>query len=130
MNRYFLLHRVMGPAILLLLGVVALLSQAHVVRFSIFVPLLLILIGVIKLAQRAILTQQPLPPNPYPGAGYYPQGMVPTGQNPGAPYQGSYQGSYQAPYQAPYQGTGNPGVIPPPAAAPTQDFGNDPEGGK
>ena len=54
MNRYILLHRLTGPAVLLLLGVVALLHQANLVRFSIFVPLLLIMIGVIKLVQRAM----------------------------------------------------------------------------
>ena len=101
MNRYFLLRRMTGPAVLVLLGVVALLHQANVVRFSIFVPLLLILIGVIKLAERAVLSSQPLPPvNPYPGVPY-----------PGMPYPG-------------------PVVTPPPAAPPTHDFGNDPEGGK
>ena len=67
MNRYFLIHRLTGPAILVLLGVVALLHQAHVVRFSIFVPLMLILIGVIKLAERAVLASEP---NPYSGGQY------------------------------------------------------------
>jgi hypothetical protein len=69
MNHYILIHRLMGPAILLLLGTVALLSQAHLVHFSIFVPLLLILIGVIKLAERAALAAEPYPYGaPYPGA--------------------------------------------------------------
>ena len=39
-----------GPLVLLLLGVVALLHQADLVSWSIFIPLLLILIGVLKLA--------------------------------------------------------------------------------
>jgi len=102
MNRYILMRRLTGPAILLLLGVVALLHQAGLVRFSIFVPLMLILIGVIKLAERALLAQQPMGnfpgTQPFPGQSY-----------PGAPYQG---------------------MNVPPTAAPTHDFGNDPEGGK
>src|SRR5579871_6883755 len=73
MNRYILLHRLTGPAILVLLGVVALLHQAHVVSFSIFLPLLLILIGVIKLAERAVLANEPYPPpGQYPQQGQYP----------------------------------------------------------
>jgi|SRR6185437_8816971 len=110
MNRYFLLHRLTGPAILLLLGTVALLHQAHLVRFSIFVPLLLILIGVIKLAQRALMASQPYPP---------------AGQYPGAGYPGTWQ-------QPPYPGAPYAGPIPPapPATTPAHDFGNDPEGGK
>lgn len=108
MNRYILLHRLTGPAVLLLLGVVALLHQANLVRFSIFVPLLLIMLGVIKLAERAVLASEPPPL---------------AGQFPGAPY----QTPYQAPYQVPYVG---PVATAPPAAPPTQDFGNDPEGGK
>jgi hypothetical protein len=48
MNRYILIRRLTGPSILLLLGVVALLHQADLVNWSIFVPLLLILIGVLN----------------------------------------------------------------------------------
>jgi len=55
MNRYFMIHRLTGPLILLLLGVVALLHQMHMVHWGIFVPLLLILLGVMKLLERAVL---------------------------------------------------------------------------
>jgi hypothetical protein len=55
MNRYFMLRRLTGPMILLLLGVIALLHQMHMVHWGIFVPLLLILLGVMKLAERAAL---------------------------------------------------------------------------
>ena len=56
MNRYILIRRLRGPAILLLLGVIALLHEAGLVEFwSLFFPLLLILIGVLKLAERAAL---------------------------------------------------------------------------
>lgn len=64
MNHYFLIRRLMGPAILLLVGVVALLHQAHLVSWSIFWPLLLILIGVLKLAERAALAAEPFPGAP------------------------------------------------------------------
>jgi hypothetical protein len=75
MNRYILIRRLMGPSILLLLGVVALLSQAHVVHFYLFFPLLLILIGVLKLAERAALASD----------GGYPMPQQPWGPYPGAP---------------------------------------------
>jgi hypothetical protein len=74
MNRYIFIRRLMGPSILLLLGVVALLSQSHIVHFYLFFPLLFILIGVLKLAERAALAADggyPPPPQPwggYPGA--------------------------------------------------------------
>lgn len=85
MNRYFAIRRLMGPSILLLLGIVALLSEAHVVHFYLFFPLLLILIGVLKLAERAALAAEdgysmpPQPWGPYPGA---PQPPGPTGPPP------------------------------------------------
>jgi len=69
----------------LLLGVVALLHQADLVSWNIFVPLLLILIGVLKLAQRAALAaagDEPMyPGSPYPyGAGVPPVGPQPPAQ--------------------------------------------------
>lgn len=113
MNRYILIRRLTGPSVLLLLGVVALLHQADLVSWNIFIPLLLILIGVLKLAQRAALAvagDEPM----YPGTGY-----------PGAPYPGS-------PY--PY-GAGVSQATPPPSGsaivpAPPQDFGKGSEGGQ
>jgi hypothetical protein len=74
MNRYIFIRRLTAPCILLLLGVIALLHQAHLVHWSLFIPLLLILLGVLKLAERAALASEggyPPPPNawsPYPGA--------------------------------------------------------------
>lgn len=85
MNRSIAIRRLMGPSILLLLGIVALLSQAHVVHFYLFFPLLLILIGVLKLAERAAMASEddyPMPPLPwgaYPGA---PQPPGPAGPPP------------------------------------------------
>ena len=80
MNRYILIRRLKGPAILLLLGVVALLHQAGLVSYwKLFIPLLLILLGLLLLAERMTLaTETEYPPAPYPGAPY-----------PGAPYPGA-----------------------------------------
>ncbi len=57
MNRYILIRRLRGPAILLLLGVLALLDEAGVIDhfWGLFWPLLLIMIGVMLLAERAAL---------------------------------------------------------------------------
>ena len=93
MNRYILIRRLRWPAILLLLGVVALLHEMGAVEhfMSLFIPLLLILIGGMLLAERAVLSAegavQPQFGNPYgtdvagpgvaiPGVTPYPQ---PTG---------------------------------------------------
>ena len=78
MNKFLFIRRLTGPSILLLLGIVALLHQAHLVHFGIFVPLLLILLGVLKLAERAALASEPYPGVPYP----YPGSATPPG--PGA----------------------------------------------
>jgi hypothetical protein len=90
MNRYILIRRLTGPCVLLLLGVVALLHEADLVSWNIFVPLLLILIGVLKLAQRAALAaagdEPPYPgtfPGGYPGSyAYGAQPPVPPGTQP------------------------------------------------
>ena len=71
MNRYILIRRLRGPAILVLAGVIALLHEAGLVDFwSLFVPLLLITIGVLKLAERAALAaggdEVPYAGSPYP----------------------------------------------------------------
>lgn len=71
MNRYYFIRRLTGPAILLLLGIVALLSEMHLAHFSIFVPLLLILLGILKLAERAAWAEYPgaQPPGAHPCGG-------------------------------------------------------------
>ena len=96
MNRYILIRRLRGPAILLLLGTILLMHEAGLLDFwSLFLPLLLILIGVLKLAERAALAasgdETPYPGSPYPyGAAAAPAGVaqpqhstsiVPVGQN-------------------------------------------------
>jgi hypothetical protein len=83
MSRYIMIRRLRGPAILLLIGVLALLHQMGAVShfWRLFWPLLFILIGVIMLAERAALaaeggyppTSGPIEPSadtgvaPYPG---------------------------------------------------------------
>lgn len=109
MNRYLLIRRLMGPSILLLVGMVALLHQAHLVHWSVLLPLLLILIGVLKLAERAALTAEGgYPPYPYPASPYPAQSYTATAA--GTP----------------------PGVEPPAPAAPeaSQTIGRESEGGQ
>jgi hypothetical protein len=113
-NRYILIHRLMGPAILLLLGTVALLHEAHIASWNIFVPLLLILIGVIKLAERAAIAN-----DPYPPAQQYPGGPGPY--NPAQPYSGQQTGT-QSSAQAAATGTA---IVPA-----THDFSGDANGGQ
>jgi hypothetical protein len=57
MNRYIMIHHLRWPAVILLTGTLALLSQLGLIDhfWSWFWPLLLILIGVIMLAERAAL---------------------------------------------------------------------------
>lgn len=86
MNRYLLIHRLRGPAVLLLIGVLALMDESGAIHhfWGWFWPLLLILMGALSLAERAAMADEDFyPPAPYPGAGY-----------PGAPYQNPYQGQY------------------------------------
>jgi hypothetical protein len=87
MNRYILIRRLRGPAFLLLVGVNALLAQAHILGWGHSWPFYLILAGVFALAERAVLASDggAMPP-PYPGAPY--QG----GPYPGAPYTGAPTG--------------------------------------
>jgi hypothetical protein len=73
MSRYILIRRLRGPAILLLIGVIALLHQTGLVQhfWHLFWPLLLILLGVIMLAERAALAAEGgYPGAPYDGAPY------------------------------------------------------------
>ena len=118
MNRYILIRRLRGPAILLLIGILALLSQAHLISFwGLFFPLLLILIGVLKLAERAALAaagDEAGYPGTYPGAypGY-----------PGA----SYPYGAAGPAGVPPQTTAQPGTA---MVQTPPDFGKGPEGGQ
>ena len=82
MNKYFLIRRLRWPAVLMLIGVVALLYQAGAISnfWHLFIPLLLILLGVLMLAERAVLAADGGFP-PYPGTPYSPGAIDPaTGQ--------------------------------------------------
>jgi len=108
MNRYILIRRLRGPAILILLGTILWLHQVGLVEFwDLFIPLLLILIGVLKLAERAALAAAG-DESPYAGSPY-PYGAA---ANPAA------TGVAQ-----PQTGTA---IVP----AATQDYGKGPEGGQ
>jgi hypothetical protein len=119
MSRYILIRRLRGPAFLLLVGVNALLAQAHILGWGHSWPFYLILAGVLALAERAALAAEGgmVPPPPYPGSPYA-----------GAPYPGT-----------PYTGAPYPGApaAQPPAAESTSivpahshDFDHDPNGGQ
>jgi hypothetical protein len=64
MNRYILIRRLRGPAFLLLIGALALLSQANILGWDKSWPLFLILAGVLLLAERAALATGGYPPVP------------------------------------------------------------------
>lgn len=119
MNRYIMIRRLRGPAFLLLVGVLALLAQAHILSWGKSWPLYLILAGVFALAERAAFAAEGgYPPAPYPGAPYS-----------GAPYPG-------APGQSTPNPSGTTGVTPNPgqpnAIVPSysHDFDKDREGGQ
>jgi hypothetical protein len=135
MSRYILIRRLRGPAILLLLGVVALLHQAGMTdMWKLFVPLLLILLGVLQLAERMTLAAEMNNPPPPPG-GPYPDANYPDPNFPGG-YPGGYSGGYPGgyagqpgvPYQGAPQGTTAPGTAIVPAH--TDDYERDANGGK
>jgi hypothetical protein len=110
MNRYILIRRLRGPAFLLLVGVNALLAQAHILGWASSWPFYLILAGVIALAERAALAADGgvrQPSYPYTGAPY-----------PGAPYPGAPAAQAPAPESS--------SIVP----AHSHDFDNDPNGGQ
>jgi hypothetical protein len=119
MSRYILIRRLRGPAFLLLVGVIALLAQAHILSWGKSWPLYLILWGVLMLAERAALAAEGgYPPMPYAGAPY------PGAPYPGAPYPGAVDPA--APPSTP-QYPGQPNAIVP---AHSHDFDKDPDGGQ
>jgi len=104
MSHYILIRRLRGPAILLLIGILALLHQSGVIDhfWHLFWPLLLIMLGLFMLAERAVLATDD---------GY-------SQAWPGAPYAG--------PAAPQYPGQPTTAIVP----AHGEDFGKDPEGGQ
>jgi hypothetical protein len=111
MSRYILIRRLRGPAILLLIGTIALLHSSGVIQsfWRLFWPLLLILLGVMLLAERAALAAE--------------------GGFEEWPYGGRTQAGATDPRAAtgvqPYPGQAT-AIVP----ASGQDFGKDPSGGQ
>jgi hypothetical protein len=89
MSRYILIRRLRWPAILLLLGVVALLDEIGAVHhfLSLFLPLLLILLGGLMLAERAALAVEGGYPPPFDAP--YSGAADPAAAAPGQPSSGS-----------------------------------------
>ncbi len=111
MNRYILIRRLRGPALLLLIGLIALLHSTGVIHsfWHWFWPFLFILLGLLMLAERAALsTEEGYPGWPYGG---------PPNANPMNPGAGTGTPSYPGPGTA---------IVP----AATHDFGKDPDGGQ
>jgi hypothetical protein len=108
-----MIRRLRGPAFLLLIGVLALMHEAHIIGnfWHLFWPLALILIGVIMLAERAALAAD---------------GGVPfMSFSGGAPYQGP---------TGPIDPRGATGIPPypgqPTAIVPAHDYDHDSNGGQ
>ena len=103
MNRYIMIRRLRGPAVLLLIGVMALLSQANILGWGQSWPLILILIGLLLLAERAALAAGGYPPPP------------------GTPWPNAAQGTGQG--AQPTTGTAN-------VPAESHDYGDEIHGGQ
>ena len=68
MNQYLFLRRMRGPIILLTFGITAILDEYAGVSYAHSWPLYIIVWGLLKLAENAILAQNPpAPPVGYPG---------------------------------------------------------------
>jgi hypothetical protein len=88
MNQYLFLRRMRAPILLLVFGITAILAEYTNIGYGESWPLYLIALGILKLAENAILAQNPPPPPgqypdypPAPGYGNYPgYGYGPTGQ--------------------------------------------------
>jgi hypothetical protein len=94
MNQYLFLRRMRGPIILLTFGITAILDEYAGISYAHSWPLYIIVWGLLKLAENAILAQNPptLPtgypgyPSGQPGAGSWEPGATTyTGTVPGEP---------------------------------------------
>ncbi|MGD0799705.1 MAG: hypothetical protein ABR906_00160 [Terracidiphilus sp.] len=74
MSRYMMIHRLRFPAVLLLIGVIALLYKTGLIDHPVSwcISLILILVGILMLAERAVLASDggypPFPGSPSAGA--------------------------------------------------------------
>jgi hypothetical protein len=83
-NNYYLVHRIKWPAMLVVVGITALLDEYNLISYSHSWPLYLIVLGVLTLAERAMLAQ--LPPPGYPYQQQWPQAQgVPMSNQPSYP---------------------------------------------
>lgn len=57
MNPYLFIHRIKGPAMLVVFGITALLNEWDIISFGRSWPLYLIVFGVLQLAERAAWSQ-------------------------------------------------------------------------
>lgn len=101
MNQYLFLRRMRGPIFLLTFGITAILDVYTPIDYGRSWPLYLIVWGLLKLAENAILAQNP-PPPPGQWPGY------PGAQYPGAPGYGTYPDPNQAGYPGYGQGPAGP----------------------
>ena len=88
MSPYIFIHRIKGPAMLLVFGITALLNEWDILSFGRSWPLYLIVFGVLQLAERAAWAQyqQQYAQAPYPGQGIAPGVVAPApGAGPDAP---------------------------------------------
>lgn len=101
MNQYLFLRRMRGPIFLLVFGITAILDEWTGIHYGMSWPLYIIAWGILKLAENAILAQNPPPPPgqfpgyppgscaPPPGYGTYPAGFGgaawQSGYNPAQP---------------------------------------------
>ena len=113
MSRYIMIRRLRGPAILLLIGFLALLHQMGAIPhfWRLLWPLLFILVGLLLLAERAALASEGYPMFPW------------------TPWHDAGQGMNQG---APSQGAANAAAATGTAIVPTQweELKNDREGGQ
>jgi hypothetical protein len=102
MNQYLFLRRMRGPIILLTFGITAILDEYAGIGYGRSWPLYIIVWGLLKLAENAILAQNPpAMPGQYPGvAGYPAAGATATGPSGAADSSISGSGTSIVPYDA------------------------------
>jgi hypothetical protein len=83
MNPYLFIHRIKGPAMLVVFGITALLNEWDIISFGRSWPLYLIVFGVLQLAERAAWSQyqQQYVQGPYAAQGAGPV-VVPASSSP------------------------------------------------